>query len=414
MMHMGGVRMSIGSAILLRICLVWTSILLSFATYGQEVRFTRLYRTDMGSNGPRLSNRTTPGISPDGALATFHEVSGATRSGLYMISNGVTSRVVPVGTGGFSAISHNQAGFDVNNNGEVAFLGTRDDFATVYIYRGGPAVRVGTQYSPQESAVQINGGGVAAFAQGPSTYALEIYSGNENGLAIRSAGHPPGFWDVAHGAQINDSGNVAFHARHSNYSVFLNRNNSLEEIVTTYEGTGDPDSPFSMALCYGISNADEVLVSAKLRAGGEGLYRWTNGNLSSIITSADGYYDFGGNYLTGNSQPAINGHGDVAFAARDDFGLHIFMTRGSNNRVSLFSSGDMIDGLRLSSFSFGANSFSDNGKLAFYARFDNGLKGIYTVELVPEADPVIPLAFLVGIFVILNGRRSRARTSLVQ
>ncbi len=183
---------------------------------------------------------------------------------------------------------------------------------------------------------------------------------------------------------LNDGGTVSFFAMPAGanaYSAY--RGNVLGNPPMLYPAT--PNFDFATP---GAVNTNGVFV-----------YSGRNGDLAQIATiNAIGVSNTlaiapGPDFQSlAFSNPSINASGSVAFAARSNAGVSGIYIDSSSGLSSVIAVGDPLFGSTVTSLSIGTTSLNANGQIAFLAGLKDGTEVVVRADAVPEPHAIWLLA----------------------
>jgi hypothetical protein len=311
--------------------------------------------TIYASTSPYLEPVWTPATSADGAIAFVAYSSG---NKLYRYQDGT------IETAATSLTGTPAYGLSINNHGTIAYPGiyTSDDPSNRVL----SAKALGMNFL-SDSPV-INDLGQIAVAGG------QVYN--------------PKFGDTILRREVD--GTVTTVADSSgdfrHFSLIVDMNN---------DGT----------VVFGASNDYTSLSDLYL-----GIYTWTNGNLH-LVADSDAY-SFG--VLRDYDQPyyKINNSGEVVFATVRSGDSNMGLYTGPDPLVDrIIGPGDALDGSTVVGVDF-FRGLNDAGQIAFWAGLEDGRRGIYRADPVPEPSTLI-LAGIGALALVVQCRTRGLRQSFV-
>lgn len=217
---------------------------------------------------------------------------------------------------------------------------------------------------------------VPAFNNAGAVAFRGIDDANNRGIYAVNAGSPS-FTTIADNTgqfsdfsvpAINDGGTVAFGAnlRAGGQGIYTGIGGSL----TTIADTSGPFSGFgniSGQLFLGINTSGTVAFYAELDGGGNGIFSYNGGVITTIADTSGPFSNIG-------LGPVINANGTIAFTAELDSGDQgIFTSDGTTTTTVLL---DSTSGL--TNF-FDFMSINDDGTIAFIAN-SGGEQGVFTTD----------------------------------
>ena len=265
--------------------------------------------------------------------------------------------------------------FSLNSQGQAAFIGDGGLFLrsggsnTIAAAFGDAAPGGGGFISV--SSPSINSAGQVVFrgeTSSPSPSGLFLFSGGRVTQLIAD-GTPAASGDVVFPdtPSVNDVGAVAFVSFIGN-GLFLSSNASISKLA----GPGDPapgGDTFSSFSSPSINHAGQVVFTASLSTGSQGIFLASGGTITKIVTEGDVFPD-GGVFFFALGDPSINDAGDVAFSGlangpSADSGLYLYSGGHLSVVVSAFTSIPSLGGALLLPQSA---SINNAGQIAFISQ----------------------------------------------
>ncbi len=330
-----------------------------------------------------------------------------------------SGRTAPDGNGTFALLFGGLGPPRLNNSGQVGFYatfngtsgGNSDDRgvfwgtggAITQIARAGQSVPDGNGNFTDFSVPNLNSSGQVSFlaslngTTGGTSDDRGVFLGSGGGLtqiAREGQAAPDGngvFTDfIGTSPQINDSGQVAFHARltgfgapiNENQGIFRGNGGALTQVARKGQAAPDGNGTFSQLSDPTINNAGQVAFLSFLEgtSGGstddEGIYRGTGGTLTQIARAGQAVPDGNGTFNV-FQLPAINDFGQTAFKvflAGTSGGLSdnngIFTSDGIDT-FQVIRAGDSLDGGTVAEIFFGSG-LNNMGQITYGAELDNG------------------------------------------
>ncbi|HUR54980.1 MAG TPA: choice-of-anchor tandem repeat NxxGxxAF-containing protein, partial [Gemmataceae bacterium] len=173
---------------------------------------------------------------------------------------------------------------------------------------------------------------------------------------------------------LNSSGTVLFKATllTGGNGLFLGSGGAITTVTSTQVNPALQDiGGWSV-----INNAGQVAYWSSLVGGGDAVFLYENGTTTTVAAS--------GGVFSQLSNPALNGHGRVAFTANltaGGRGLFVGPDPVADRVVML---GDPLFGSTVTGLAIGPRAFNDAGQLAFYATLADGREGVFVATPVPE------------------------------
>lgn len=338
-------------------------------------------------------------------------------------------------------------GFDgpaINNEGIVAFEASLDAMGNngIFIGSGGAITTVvgkSSSFGPQLGNPTINNAATVAFVAERNMNELGIFtnSGGVTNTIAAFSGSPPYLVRYFNRAiDINDNGTVAFvaipDAIEGLEGVFTSNG---EETTTIVDNTGTLKNLFRIPT---INNDGTVAFAAELRAGGQGLFTYNNGVITTIAQTGRPFDIYGspvinneGTIAFGASQgntrgiytskdgvittigddsgsfnyfeymqflPALNDRGTVAFKGFLDAGGEGIFTGSDPVTDKVIAFGDTLSGSTVRSLILSYNGLNNFGQIAFWAEFTDGTSGVFRAD--PGSKSVPEPAFVLGLLIV--------------
>jgi hypothetical protein len=274
----------------------------------------------------------------------------------------------------------------VNNVGEVAFYGyasslslgvgiyaTDGTTVTPIAYIAGDFGGLGT-YDPPG----INDSGLVAFHGKPKSSSglgpEGIFAGSGGPVSIL-ANKNDGFSAFAGKTPFNNAGAALFRAAYdplgTGGGLFVSDGTGIVTIADTlgaFAGFGDGS----------LNDAGLAAFMADLDSGDRGVFTSDGTTQTTIVTRDTSPY---GTIL---NEVAINNAGDVAFVATLDAGGSGLFTGPDPVADRVIGTGDVLGSSSVAEVHIHVESINSDGQIAFWARLDDGTKGIYRAEPEPE------------------------------
>lgn len=122
-----------------------------------------------------------------------------------------------------------------------------------------------------------------------------------------------------------------------------------------------------------LNDRDELAFVATLDNGDRAIFRSSGDSFNSLVSTATGTF---------NRFEAIsfNNQNNVAFLAEPSVGGEAIAVVADNTLVPVIATGDSLLSSRVVDLSFSRQGLNDQNQLAFYARLENGVQGIFRAE----------------------------------
>lgn len=324
----------------------------------------RVADTTVGGGGFTFFNNT---VTIDAGNVGLRANDASSAAGLY-VWNGSTltqrtspSTAIPSGSGNFEGF-----GSGYLRGSSMAFLGNNSDFSQqgIYISDGTPSGI--TKIADKTTTIP----GVA----GSYGWSSELAYGSDGNLAF-AANTSPGVMTLVGG----------YSAAHGLVTLASTATTVPGLAVTFTSFTSPPDLDGSTVYLKGAYS------------GGSGIYAVDigGGALSEIVDTAT-LAPGAGTLFTSFSGFAVDG-GRLVFVGNYSGGSGLYAYDGSG-LDRLVGTGDLIDGLTVTSLVFGTEGLAGN-ELALRVGFSGGASGIYTTELAAVPEPAA-CALLAGVAVL--------------
>ena len=357
-------------------------------------------------------------LNNNGAAVFYTYLDKACASGLYLVSNGKTSKIPdplcnPPSSGSIRYVG-SLLGANINNNNQVPinlFLPQEGFPYALFLYSEGKLERVvgdgdvtpmgtvfdgsGLQFSAGLSdgpAINDNGD-IAFYAQsqgggGNDVHAIFVYSAGEirkvvaSGDSFALGGRLDVTPTLSETVRINDKGDVLFqgsvypdNSDIPSFGFFLATQDGIRKIAATPDRLPDAGILFGLSGTGDLNNRGDVVFTAAFlghqRGTGEGIFLDSDSRISKIAATADTTPiggTFGFSISKGIQRPRINNNGAIAFFTSVDNGSAtkgIFLA-SRKAIVKVAAVGDLLptDQKIGDIFTFGLN---DKGQVAFVA-----------------------------------------------
>jgi hypothetical protein len=265
--------------------------------------------------------------------------------------------------------------FSLNAQAQVAFLADGGLFfqsggtASIVAGFGDPAPGGGTFV--RASAPALDSQGRIVFrgqVESPSTSGLFLFSGGSiTQLVADGASASSGDVVFPGSPAINDAGTVVFVSLTGN-GLFIDSNGNISPLVKP----GDPapgGSTFTRFSSPAINSSGQVVFTATLATGRQGVFLASGGAIAKVIAVGDVFSD-GGVFFAVLGAPSINDAGDVAFSGlsngpSSDSGLFLFSGGMLTVVVPAFTPIASLGGVSLEPQSA---SLNNSGQVAFISQ----------------------------------------------
>lgn len=253
----------------------------------------------------------------------------------------------------------------------------------------------GPQLGPAQASIFTSSGGVS------TTIASSIGDFSYFNVGLNTVGGDAPLASLTV-PSINDQGIVAFNAGldAGGQGIFTG---SGGEITTIADTTSDlfKDFNFKAFSSADVNNLGTVAFLAEFDAdqdgtANRGIFTSSGGQLTTLVDDSGGFSYF-------NSDPAINDQGLVAFWAKLDNGVEGIFTGSDPVADKLIAVGDSVFGSTVTKLSITQQGLNNGGQVAFEVELADGTKSVFRADpkVVPEpSDGIVSVLALAILFML--------------
>lgn len=349
---------------------------------------------------------TAPSINGSGTVSFSTSIYNVGTVGVYTGNGATTANVISSDPNTGTSIFLGQT--DINNNGQVGYLGTVNNQSGFWVNTGGSNANIipGSFGVIQGQPALNNAGTVAAYVQQINPANTEGVYTSSDGVTLTQIVNQPVNSGLLNNPAINDAGQVAFTNTdgNGNPGIYLTTGNVTVQVVDVTTAGLQNNSLSNPRL----DSSGRVIFQGQLTTGQLGVFLASGGTVSTLMTagSVGGQIGgFGGTLATNNAD-------EVAFRASVIGGPIGIFTGTDPVLDKVIATGDTLFGATVIDIQFGSGSLNDAGQIAFRATLDDGRTVIARADplaasaAVPEPAAWTILVF--GLVALVTLRRLRA------
>ena len=360
-------------------------IFLSLLTVGKTFAYTFTKIADTRDSSFRYIGFDGPAINNEGIVAFEASLDAMGNNGIFIGSGGAITTVV----GKSSSFGPQFGNPAINNATTIAFVAERNmNELGIFTNSGGATNTIAAFSGSPPYFVRYFNRAIAFVAVPDAIEGLEgvfTSNGEETTTIVDNTGI---FKNLFTTPTINNDGTVAFAAGLSagGQGLFTYNNG----VITTIAQTGRPFDIYGSPV---INNEGTIAFGAS-KVKTTGIYTIKDGVITTIADTSGSF-----NYLEYMQfLPALNDRGTVAFKGFLDAGKEGIFTGSNPITDKVIARGDTLSGSTVRSLILSYNGLNNSGQIAFLAELTDGTSGVFRAD--PESKPVPEPAFVLGLLIV--------------